>query len=140
MSSGSGGKSCSGNNATLLSNNAYLADARLHWILNIPVNSAHIAHMKRVSSISAALIALLVAGPATAACYADYKAKKDDPLRLHYGVAEIKDKDCSKEAAKKQLAKRLEKDGWELLSVVDVFDTDGLDQREESAGTYFLRY
>ena len=30
-----------------------------------------------------------LAGPAGAACYADYKARQTDPLRLHYGVIEI---------------------------------------------------
>ena len=35
------------------------------------------------------LLALMLAGPAQAECYADYKAKQDDPLRLHYGVAQV---------------------------------------------------
>jgi len=43
--------------------------------------------MKRTLYLSVTLMAL--AGNAQAACYADYKAKRDDPLRLHYGVAEI---------------------------------------------------
>jgi hypothetical protein len=30
---------------------------------------------------------LAAAQPAAAACYADYKAKQDAPLRLHYGVS-----------------------------------------------------
>ena len=37
----------------------------------------------------AALVAL--AGlPAAADCYADYKAKRDDPLQLHYGVIALR--------------------------------------------------
>jgi len=42
--------------------------------------------MKKIL-LSLALVAF--AGTAQAECYADYKAKQDDPLRLHYGVAQI---------------------------------------------------
>jgi len=38
--------------------------------------------------LSMAALALM-ALPAQAECYADYKAKQDDPLRLHYGVAQV---------------------------------------------------
>ncbi|MCC6304068.1 MAG: hypothetical protein IT545_02605, partial [Rhodobacteraceae bacterium] len=34
---------------------------------------------------------LAAAGGAAAACYADYKAKREPPLQLHYGVMEIPD-------------------------------------------------
>ena len=87
--------------------------------------------------LSAVLV--LFAGAAQAACFADYKAKQDDPLRLHYGVAEI-DGDCSAEAAQAQLAPLLLADGWQLLEIVSVFDEDGLAEREEDAGEFFLRY
>ena len=50
-----------------------------------------------------ALIGLAL--PADAACYADYKAKQDAPLRLHYGVAQVSDAACgSNVAAKGELA------------------------------------
>jgi hypothetical protein len=40
-------------------------------------------------------IALLLAAlPAQAECYADYKAKQDNPLRLAYGVAQVSDSSC----------------------------------------------
>ena len=81
----------------------------------------------------------LLAGAAQAACYADYKAKQDDPLRLQYGVAEIAG-DYSVEAARDHLAPLLLADGWQLLEIVGVFDEDGLAEREEDAGEYFLRY
>jgi hypothetical protein len=79
------------------------------------------------------------AGAADAACYADYKAKRDNPLRLHYGVARI-DGACTKAEAGAQLAARLGQDGWQLLTVVGVFDDAGLAGRKDSAGQYFLRY
>ncbi|PWJ17486.1 hypothetical protein [Jannaschia seohaensis] len=85
------------------------------------------------------VLASLAAGAAQAACYADYKAKQDNPLRLHYGVMEVPDGACSREAAASVIASRL-RDGWQLLDVVSVFGPEGLDQRRASAGAYFLRY
>lgn len=86
------------------------------------------------------LMVFLLAGTAAqAACYADYKAKRDDPLRLHYGVAEISG-DCSTDNAETQLAPRLAADDWELLSIEGVFDDTGLEERQDSAGEFYLRY
>lgn len=82
---------------------------------------------------------VLAAQVASAACYADYKAKRDDPLRLHYGVAEISG-DCAPGAAAEELRPRLSAAGWELLNVVSVFDETGLEEREDSAGEYHLRF
>lgn len=83
---------------------------------------------------------LLLAAPAYAAdCYADYKAKQDNPLRLHYGVAQINGS-CSAKAAKSELASRLAAQGWTLLSVVSTFSADGLAKRKQSAGPYYLRF
>ena len=76
---------------------------------------------------------------AHASCYADYKAKQDNPLRLHYGVVEVRG-ECSVGSAEDQLRSTLSRDGWQLLNVVSVFDDGGLDQRRDSAGEYFLRY
>ena len=85
------------------------------------------------------LILCLTAGAASADCYADYKAKRDGPLRLHYGVAEVRG-DCDSRSAADELRPRLAGDGWQLLNVLGVFDDAGLDERKESAGEYFLRY
>jgi hypothetical protein len=76
---------------------------------------------------------------AQAACYADYKAKQDGPLRLHYGVAEVSG-DCTTDSAASQLDGRLGDNGWQLLNVLGVFDDAGLDERKDSAGEYFLRF
>lgn len=89
--------------------------------------------------ISSVLVLLFAAGAAQAACYADYKAKRDDPLRLHYGVAEI-DGACTMQNAQAELQPKLAADGWQLLNVVSVFDAAGLGEREESAGDFYLRY
>ncbi len=85
-------------------------------------------------------LALLAAPAAQAACYADYKAKQDSPLRLHYGVAQLPDSACSPSAAADVLAPRLARDGWTLLNILSIFGPEGLDQRKASAGPYFLRY
>lgn len=81
----------------------------------------------------------ILTGAAQAACYADYKAKMDGPLRLQYGVAEITGA-CTRAQAETELQGRLAADGWELLEVQDVFDESGLEERRERAGEYYLRY
>lgn len=91
--------------------------------------------------LSLAALALM-ALPAQAECYADYKAKQDDPLRLHYGVAQVSDGACAggPGAAAGELAPRLASGGWTLLNVLSVFGPEGLGERESSAGEYFLRF
>ena len=87
------------------------------------------------------LICLGLAAPAEAACFADYKAKQDQPLRLAYGVAELPDSACaSPDAAAAVLAPRLAAAGWTLLSILSIFGSEGLDERKPSAGDHFLRY
>lgn len=88
-----------------------------------------------------ALAAMLTAAPAIAqaACFADYKASKDNPLRLHYGVAQISGA-CTTRNAWSQLERRLAAQGWTLQRVLSVFDERGLDERRSSAGSYYLRY
>jgi len=93
--------------------------------------------MKHV--IAPLTLLVFMAGTANAACYADYKAKRDAPLRLHYGVSEING-DCTVANAKSELADRIASDGWELLAVLSVFDEDGLEERRGNAGEYYLRY
>lgn len=85
-------------------------------------------------------LALVAASPAQAACYADYKAKQDNPLRLHYGVAQLPDDACSADRAARHLAPRLAREGWTLLNILSIFGPEGLQQRKASAGPYFLRY
>jgi hypothetical protein len=94
--------------------------------------------MKRL--ITLATLALVLAGPAAAECYADYKAKRDEPLQLHYGVAQVSDANCSPGAAEGELAPRLAGDGWTLLTVLSTFRPEGLEERKASAGEFFLRY
>jgi hypothetical protein len=96
--------------------------------------------MKPKATVLALLAGLAIAGPAHAECYADYKAKRDNPLRLHYGVAEVPDAACNKNAAAAAIAPRVARDGWTLLNVMSIFGPEGLAERKQSAGAYFLRY
>lgn len=96
--------------------------------------------MKKIALSSAFVFILIAGGPAhAAACYADYKAKQDNPLKLHYGVAEIRGA-CEKDTARQELAERLANEGWTLLNVVSVFGPEGLAERKDSAGPNFLRF
>lgn len=96
--------------------------------------------MKHVLHLIALAALLAAASPAGAAgCYADYKAKQDNPLRLHYGVIELRGK-CTRAAAQKEAAARLARSGWTLLNVISVFGPEGLEGRKANAGPYFLRF
>ena len=89
----------------------------------------------------AAFLVLALAGSGMAACFADYKAKRDKPLRLHYGVIELSDEACDdRDLARSEIAARLGAQNWNLLAVMSTFGRDGLKQREENAGKFFLRY
>ncbi|HEY0212271.1 MAG TPA: hypothetical protein VGC40_01595 [Paenirhodobacter sp.] len=96
--------------------------------------------MKSALACCAVVLACAVVQPAAADCYADYKAKQEPPLRLHYGVAQLPGDACTKQAAARALAPRLTQGGWTLLNIVSIFGPEGLDQRKDSAGSYFLRY
>ena len=96
--------------------------------------------MKNVTlSLLMAFFAGLAVPASAANCYADYKAKQDNPLRLHYGVAQVKGA-CDKGSARAELTERLGAQGWTLLNVVSVFGDEGLAQRRDSAGPNYLRF
>lgn len=108
--------------------------------IEYPATSTHRASMEKIVPIMALCLAISVATAADAAeCYADYKAKQDSPLRLHYGVMKLSGA-CKKGPAKSELSNRLSKNGWTLLNVLSVFGPDGLQGRKANAGSYFLRF
>ncbi len=79
-------------------------------------------------------------GSAEAAeCYADYKAKKDNPLKLHYGIIQL-ESGCKRGPAKAEVSARIGDSGWKLLNVLSVFGPEGLNQRRGNAGRFFLRF
>lgn len=85
-------------------------------------------------------VCLLASNAAQAACYADYSARMDNPLRLHYGVIELPDSACEIEAAEPVIADRLSAQGWILMSVRSVFDDTGLASRRSDAGQFYLSF
>ena len=95
--------------------------------------------MKQIFSSLVAAALISVAPVALAAeCYADYKAKQDNPLRLHYGVMQVSA--CDKGQAQQEVSQRLSASGWTLLNVMSVFGPEGLDKRKANAGQFYLRY
>ena len=79
-----------------------------------------------------------VAGPSAAACFVDYKASRDDPLQLHYGIVELTDAEC--EDPDTAVADRIAVDDWTLLSVMTMMTEDEAMEIKADAGAYFLRY
>ncbi|MDA7964574.1 hypothetical protein [Ruegeria sp.] len=95
--------------------------------------------MKQILSSLAIAGLISVSSAASAAdCYADYKAKQDNPLRLHYGVMQVSN--CNKGAASQEVAQRLRASGWTLLNVMSVFGPEGLGKRKANAGKFYLRF
>ncbi|SMX23148.1 hypothetical protein [Boseongicola aestuarii] len=93
-----------------------------------------------ISLVSISLLAIS-ASSASAACYADYKAKKENPLRLHYGVVEVNAQPCQMSGAvSRAVAQRVAAGGWELLQVQSVFDETGLEAKKRDAGEFYLRF
>ncbi|WP_319825345.1 hypothetical protein [Thalassovita sp.] len=97
--------------------------------------------MKQILALALSVLFLAPAAPVQASekCYADYKAKQDNPLRLHYGVIRL-DGPCDRGAARSEVAAKLARNGWVLLNVLSVFGKDGLNERKDSAGRYYLRF
>jgi len=86
-------------------------------------------------------LSLVAAAPASAGCFADYKAKTENPLRLHYGVVKLPDAACSNSGRAASIVKqRLAARGWELLKVLSTFDDSGLASRKAKAGANFLKF
>ena len=63
--------------------------------------------------------AALIAAPASAACVAEYKAKRDNPLELFYGTAQIGGP-CTLAQARAELRAQLAPRGMTLLKVLSV--------------------
>ena len=75
-------------------------------------------HVHLSGAFAAAIV--LAAGEASATCMAEYKAKRDNPLRLEHGVMPIPDEACEVSAAEIVVRERLAEEGWTLLNVVSV--------------------
>lgn len=108
-------------------------------VIEFQILGDHSDVMKKLVILTAAAALMALAQPAVAQCYADYKAKQDNPLRLHYGVVQLQGP-CSAAAAQSEISARIARGGWTLLNVMSVFGSEGLNERKDSAGPYFLRF
>ncbi len=72
--------------------------------------------MKMIATFT---FAALIAGSANAACIAEYKAKRDNPLRLFYGTTQVQGA-CNVSTATAQLKAHLSAQGITLLKVLSV--------------------
>jgi len=72
-------------------------------------------------------------------CLYAYKAKRDNPLQLHYGVIAIVGR-CDTQSAQQETAARLRRNGWELLVLLERVVPSKINQYRETAGEFFLRY
>lgn len=91
----------------------------------------------RIAFIVTAALGLSAAA-AQAECIVDYKAKRDGPLQLHYGVIQLDEAEC--EAPALAVAERIAVDGWTLLTVMDRLSEAEAEERQGDAGAYYLRY
>lgn len=97
--------------------------------------------MKRPNQLALVglLLALSLPSVATAECLFAYKAKRDNPLQLHYGVISIRG-ECQRASAVQEANDRLASSGWSLLVLLEQVEESKLNQYKEKAGEYFLRY
>ena len=110
-------------------------------VIDFHLAQGEVGRMKKQSLLLALVAFAWLGAPAHAACYADYKAKRDDPLQLHYGVIKIDSNPCAmSNKVQSNVAGRLKSAGWQLLQMQSVFDDSGLEKRKQDAGQYFLRF
>ncbi len=83
---------------------------------------------------------LALATQASAQCYADYKAKQDDPLRLQYGLIALPDRACGNRAAAEAYARPVvARAGWTLLQIESILTRSQFEARRSDAGAVHTR-
>ncbi len=129
-----------GNNAPLLSDNSPRAPRRAPAILHNPGPGVSFDAMKRTLMLTVLLLGMALAGQASAQCFADYKAKQDNPLRLQYGIVELPAEACgSPQAAADYAAAVIARSGWTLLQIESIFDASEFQRRSGHAGAIHRR-
>lgn len=115
---------------------------KLCLLLNSRAVARRVGTMKQMLLLLILTLTLGASISHAATCFADYKAKKDAPLRLHYGVLQLDTLSgfCTVDGTTQTIARRLEAQGWTLLQVMSTFGAEGLQQRKDSAGQYYLRF
>ena len=87
--------------------------------MNINADQRRNGPMKHALIISA-LVWALAATTASAACVAEYKAKRDNPLRLDYGTVTVQGNNCTASGVQSAVRAQLASQGWTLLSILSV--------------------
>lgn len=72
-------------------------------------------------------------------CFVLYKAKKDNPLKLHLGLIQIND-ECASHDIEGITIQRLNSSGWKLLKIVKFTGKIEVEKMEKDLGDYFLKY
>ncbi len=109
-------------------------------ILNITGHTATITPMRNILRLSALLVGLTLATQVSAQCYADFKAKQDDPWQGQYGIIELPASACgSIAAAKRYAAPVIARSGWELLQIRSIFDASEFQSRSANASVIHRR-
>jgi hypothetical protein len=86
------------------------------------------------------VVSMALPGAAAADCYVSYKAKQDNPLRLHFGVLLIGGNCPGSGAAARQASSRLAAGGWTLLNVIRLAPSPPSSSERANAGQFYLRY
>ena len=95
--------------------------------------------MKYILTSCALLWAAAAPLSAQADCFVEYKAKRDNPLQLHYGIMQLAG-DCGADTLQTTVATRLAAQNWILLKILSTStDTPSEDQRD-NAGEFYLRF
>ncbi|TVR46458.1 MAG: hypothetical protein EA386_09970 [Rhodobacteraceae bacterium] len=96
--------------------------------------------MKQMLIISALILGVTLAAQASAQCFADYKAKQDNPLRLQYGIVELPADACgSYQAATEYARPVIAQSGWTLLQIESLFDEPEFQRRSANASAIHRR-
>ncbi|MBB3986839.1 hypothetical protein GGQ68_003183 [Sagittula marina] len=96
--------------------------------------------MKQILAMTIIMLSLGLPSTAAADCYVAYKAKKQPPLELHFGILSLPGTCPDKGTAATQTANRIASGGWTLLNVVSFKDGPPSAGEQANAGTYYLRY
>jgi hypothetical protein len=83
---------------------------------------------------------VMLAVPAHAACFAEYRASRQNPVQLAYGVAQIPGGNCSAQAAAQYLQSRLSRSGWTLQNIVSTVSRNSAPANSGYTGGHYLSY
>lgn len=89
--------------------------------------------------LAAALVLISLALPSAAAadCYVHYKAKRDRPYGLHYGIVQVSGS-CPA-SPQRTVQSRISSGGWSILNIVKVTTARPSSSEIASAGSHYYR-